>query len=100
MVDLKIFFSNKINFKQIDFKKVPTKQWVKMTIVCLLYILFIVWVGNYWWLLLLPFIADIYITKLIPWTFWKNIKNRIFKKSRKSKKNGKNRNNKIKIRFF
>lgn len=75
MVDLKNFFSNKINFKQIDFKKIPTKQWVKMIIVCLLYILFIVWVGNYWWLLLLPFIVDIYITKLIPWTFWKNIKN-------------------------
>ncbi len=70
MIDLKNFFSNKI-----DFKKVPTKQWIKMAAACLLYILFITWVGNFWWLLLLPFIADVYITKLIPWTFWKNIKN-------------------------
>ena len=59
----------------IAFKDIPTKQWIKATLACLAYILFVAWVGNYWWLLLLPVIADIYLTKIIPWTFWKKVKN-------------------------
>jgi signal peptidase I len=35
-----------------------------------------VWVGNYWWLLLLPLILDVYLTKFVPWTFWKKTKNK------------------------
>jgi signal peptidase I len=34
-------------------------------------------VGNYWWLLLLPIILDVYLTKFIPWTFWKKTKNKL-----------------------
>ena len=59
----------------IAFKDIPAKQWIKAAIACISYILFIVWVGNYWWLFLLPIIADIYLTKFIPWTFWKRVKN-------------------------
>ena len=59
----------------IPIKEIPTKQWVKGALACLSYILFIAWVGNYWWLLLLPIISDIYLTKIIPWTFWKKVKN-------------------------
>ncbi|NCC98561.1 MAG: signal peptidase I [Bacteroidia bacterium] len=58
------------------FSNIQTKQWIKAAISCITYILFIIWVGNYWWLLLLPFIADIFITKIIPWSFWKKIKNK------------------------
>ncbi len=54
-----------------------TKQWAKATIWSLIYILFITWVGNFWWLLLLPFVLDIFITKYIPWTWWKNSKNKL-----------------------
>ena len=25
-------------------------QWIKAFVVCLLYVLFIIWVGNFWWL--------------------------------------------------
>jgi len=60
-------------FKRSDFS---TKQWIKFSIAAIIYILFIVWVGNYWWLLLLPFIFDIYLTKIIPWTFWKKTQNK------------------------
>lgn len=52
------------------------KQWVKVTIWSLIYILFVIWVGNFWWLLLLPFIFDSFITKFIPWTWWKKSKNK------------------------
>ncbi len=39
--------------------------------VSVLYILFIIWLGNYWFLLGLPVIFDIYISKKVNWSFWK-----------------------------
>ena len=55
----------------------PAKNWIKCAIWSLIYVLFIAWVGNYWWLLLLPFIVDIFVTRFIPWDFWKNTKNKV-----------------------
>ena len=60
----------------LKLKDIPLKQWIKAIIATLFYVLFIVWVGNYWWLLLLPFILDVYLTKFVPWTFWKKTKNK------------------------
>ena len=57
------------------FKK-PAKQWIKCAFWSLIFVLFVSWVGNFWWLLLLPFIFDVYITKIIPWTWWKKSKNK------------------------
>jgi len=54
----------------------PLKQWIKACVWCLVYILFIVWVGNYWWLLGLPIIIDAFISHFIPWTWWKSTKNK------------------------
>jgi len=56
------------------------RGWIKFGIVALIYILFIAWVGNYWWLLLLPVIFDIYISKIIPWGKWKHSKNKSLRK--------------------
>jgi len=56
--------------------KLPLSQWIKGFVWCLIYILFIVWVGNYWWLLGLPVVFDAFITKLAPWTWWKKTKNK------------------------
>lgn len=58
--------------------KQSKKQWFKAIFWCLIYVLFIFWVGNFWWLLLLPLIFDMFITKFIPWTWWKNSKNKAF----------------------
>ena len=60
----------------VKFKDIPLKQWIKAIIATIFYVLFIVWVGNFWGLLLLPFILDVYLTKFIPWTFWKKTKNK------------------------
>lgn len=49
----------------------PRKQWIKLAIWTLIFVLFIVWVGNYWWLLLELLIFDAFITKFIPWTWWR-----------------------------
>ncbi len=57
-------------------KNASALQWLKASFWCLIYILFIVWVGNFWWLLLLPFFFDVFITKIVPWGFWKNIENK------------------------
>ena len=54
----------------------PVSSWIKFGVWATIYILFIIWVGNYWWLLLLPFIFDVFITKFIPWTFWQKTKNK------------------------
>lgn len=54
----------------------PLNQWIKAGVWSLVYILFIVWVGNYWWLLGLPVVFDAFVTHYIPWTWWKNTKNK------------------------
>lgn len=54
----------------------PLSQWIKAIVWSLVYILFIIWVGNYWWLLGLPLVFDAFITHYIPWTWWKDTKNK------------------------
>ena len=61
-------------------KKVTKNQWIFFCIVAILYIAFVIWDGNYWLLFGIPVIFDIYISKLIPWGFWKNPKNKSLKK--------------------
>ncbi len=46
-------------------------KWVKLAIVELLYLLWIIWTDNYWWLIGTVVIFDIYITKKVHWAFWK-----------------------------
>ncbi|MBN1462525.1 MAG: S26 family signal peptidase [Paludibacteraceae bacterium] len=57
-----------------NFKSSP-KQWIKFAVATVFYIAFAIWLGNLWILLGLPLIFDIYLTKVIPWTWWKKIKN-------------------------
>ncbi|MEI8271664.1 MAG: signal peptidase I [Paludibacter sp.] len=54
----------------------PLKQWIKAGVWCLIYILFIAWVGNYWWLLGLPVVFDAFVSGFIPWTWWKKSENK------------------------
>ena len=61
-------------------KEASISKWVKFIVVTILYVLWLIWVGNYWLLLLIPIIFDIYITKCIPWGFWKKSKNQSVKK--------------------
>lgn len=56
-------------------RKATRAQWIKFSIAIILYLAFLVWVKSWWGLILVPFIFDIYITKKIPWSFWKKSKN-------------------------
>jgi hypothetical protein len=43
------------------------KQWIKFGIWAALYILFAIWMENLWLLVGLVVLADIFLTKYIPW---------------------------------
>ena len=55
--------------------KASNKQWIKCGVVIALYLLFLVWIKSWWGLIVVPFLFDAYITKFIPWTWWKTAKN-------------------------
>ncbi len=56
-------------------KKVTWADWARAIIYSGLYICFLYWVDAWWGLIVLPFILDAYITRFIPWTWWKDAKN-------------------------
>ena len=56
-------------------RKATRAQWVKFAIITVLYLAFLVWVKSWLGLIVLPFIFDIYISKKIPWGFWKKSEN-------------------------
>ena len=47
-------------------------QWTKFIVVTILYLLFLYWVESWWGLIVIPFIYDAYISKKIPWQWWKD----------------------------
>ncbi len=55
-------------------------QWVRFGIATLLIVAFAIWVENLWTLLLVPVVADIYLTHYLPWGFWRESKNKPFRK--------------------
>lgn len=52
-------------------KGVFSRKWVKFSIIITLFLLWVIWVGNFWLLLIAPVIFDTYITKRVHWAFWK-----------------------------
>ncbi len=52
-------------------RKILTNKWFKFITVGTLYLLWVIWLGNYYWLLGLVVIFDIYITQKVHWAFWK-----------------------------
>lgn len=52
-------------------KEVLHNRWFKFGIWAALYLAWVIWLGNYWWLLGLLVIFDIFITKKVRWAFWR-----------------------------
>ena len=46
-------------------------KWFKLALVGGLFLLWVIWLSNYWWLIGLVVIFDTYITKRVHWAFWK-----------------------------
>ncbi len=51
--------------------EILTNKWFKFIVVGALYTLWVIWLGNYWWLIGLAVIFDIYVTEKVHWAFWK-----------------------------
>ena len=56
-------------------------QWMWFTVWVILTTSFSFWAGNFWLILFIFLFLDIYITKFIPWSFWKKSENKAFKKT-------------------
>ena len=52
-------------------KKLFANQWVKFGVWTFIYLLFVIWLQNWWLLLGIAVIYDIYISKKVHWAFWK-----------------------------
>ena len=52
-------------------KELLSNKWFKFITVGLIYSLWVIWLGSYWWFLGLAVIFDIYITEKVHWAFWK-----------------------------
>lgn len=52
-------------------KKIFANKWVMFSIVSLCYFLWVIWIAKYWLLIGHAVIFDMYITKKVPWAFWK-----------------------------
>ena len=55
----------------MSLKEIIRNRWVKLGFWALLYTAWVIWLGNYWWLLGLIIIFDLIITKKVKWAFWK-----------------------------
>ena len=55
----------------MSLKEFTRNRWTKFTFWALLYVIWVIWLGNFWWLLGLGVIFDIFITKKVHWNFWK-----------------------------
>lgn len=53
----------------------PKRQWIRFSIWGTLYTLFAIWMENLWLLLGLIVLADIFLTKFVPWGGWKKSRN-------------------------
>ncbi|MDR2968401.1 MAG: S26 family signal peptidase [Tannerellaceae bacterium] len=53
----------------------PKRQWIKFAVWGILYTLFAVWMRNIWLLPGLIVIADVFLTKFVPWGAWKKTNN-------------------------
>ena len=53
------------------FKNISKSQLIQFGIVAGLYLLWVIWLRNFWWLFGLVVIFDMYITDKVHWTFWK-----------------------------
>ena len=52
-------------------KEFIRNKWVRLAFWSVLYIAWVIWLGNYWWLLGLGIIFDLIVTKKVKWLFWK-----------------------------
>jgi len=56
-------------------REATREQWIKFTLIAIVYLLFVIWVQNFWLLAGILVIFDIYISRIIQWGAWKRSNN-------------------------
>jgi len=54
--------------------KLLKNKYFKFGVAVFIYLLFVIWLRNFWFLLGIPVIFDIYVSKKVNWSFWKSRK--------------------------
>lgn len=54
----------------MSWKEFIHNRWTRFIFWALLYVLWVIWLGSYWWLFGLVIIFDLHITKKVKWLFW------------------------------
>ena len=54
-----------------SFLKLLKNKYFKFGVAITIYLLWVIWLGNYWFLLGAPIVFDIYVSKKVNWTPWK-----------------------------
>lgn len=67
----KMTFRERLEYKV---KHTRTTRWVRFGLVTTIWLLFTLWVGNPWLLIVVPLLFDIYISGFVPFTWWKKSK--------------------------
>ena len=52
-------------------KEILKNKWFKFLLAAITYLLMMIWIGNFWLVLGLPILFDVYISKKVHWAFWK-----------------------------
>ena len=55
----------------MSLKEFTRNRWTKFVFWALLYTVWVIWLGNFWWLFGLIVIFDMFISKKVHWNFWK-----------------------------
>jgi signal peptidase I len=52
-------------------KEIIKNKYFKFSVSALIYILWVIWIENFWFLFGLAVIVDVHLTKIVNWSFWK-----------------------------
>lgn len=55
----------------MSLKDFTRNRWTRFTLWTLLYVAWVIWLGNFWWLFGEIVIFDVFITRKVHWNFWK-----------------------------
>ena len=66
----KLSGSTVVKIENEKYSKIAKNKWLKLGIALSIYLLWIVWLTNFWLMLGIPILFDIYVSKKINWAFW------------------------------
>lgn len=64
-------------------KTIWKNRYVRFGVISTAYLLWVIWLGNFWWMIGELLIVDLYITKKVRWAFWKPKKDKTYNKASK-----------------